>query len=216
MKRYSFYLIFTSFSITGCITEDCPPDEFIGTVNMSSISKSLLPYEGVTGLVFSNDNSEEIRLLSQEGLIDSFAINCVFKPCTVPLVDETCQNVHIETRRIKFNNDSIEIYSTVFWERPHNTGAILDTSFVETIETVIRDNAGEFVRTHFLSNSREVSFTSGYLNTRSVEQFDEITLIDSTFFDVYSQSDLMWYSVNKGLVGFRFGDNMYELQEILR
>lgn len=216
MKRYSFYLIFTLVTITGCITEDCPPDEFIGTVKMSSISKSLLPYEGVTGLVFSNEDSEEIRLLSSEGLIDSFAINCVFKPCNVPLVDATCQNVHIETRRIKFENDSIEIHSTVFWEKPNNTEDILDTSFVETIETVIRDNTGEQVRTHFLSNSREISFTSAYLNTRSVEQFDEITLIDSTFFDVYNQSDLMWYSVNAGLVGFRFGDNLYELQEILR
>lgn len=213
MKRYSFYLIFTLFSITGCITENCPPDEFIGTVNMSNISKSLLPYEGVTGLVFSNENSEEIRLFSPEGLIDSFAINCVFKPCNVPLVDATCQNVHIETRRIKFENDSIEIHSTVFWERPNDTEVILDTSFVETIETVIRDNTGEFVRTHFLSNSRGVSLSDDY---RSVEIIDQITLIDSTFFNVYTQDDLMWYAVNTGLVGFRFGDSLYELQEVLR
>jgi hypothetical protein len=215
MKHFIFYLTIALIFFS-CITESCPPDEFIGTITMSDVSKELLPYEDVLGLVFKNNLSEEIRLNSLEGLNDSFIVNCVYKPCSIPLVDENCKNVDIESRGIVFENDSIKIIIRVFWELPNESEMELDTSFIETIETVFNLNSEQLYRTHFLSNSRGVSLGSDYLDLLSVEILDQLTLGNCTFSDVYTKDELIWFSKSLGLVGFRLGDELFVLKEVIK
>jgi hypothetical protein len=200
---------------SSCNIDRCPPDEFIGTITVSERSKRLLPYEGVTGLVFKNSHSKEIRLVSSEGLNDSYFSVCAYKPCNGLFKGETCQNVDMETREITFENDSIKLNTRVFWELPNDNGDELDTSFIETIETVVRQNT-EQVRTQFLSNSKGVSLDDEYMDHFSVDTLDQVTLIDSVFSDVYNKDDLMWFSEGSGLIGFIWQNKLYELKEILR
>lgn len=208
-------LILAMIVFSSCNLERCPPDEFIGTITISEKSKRLLAYEGVTGLVFENSLSEKIRLVSSAGLIDSFVSVCAYKPCNGLLIGETCQNVDMETREVTFENDSIKMYTRVFWELPNNNGMELDTSFIETIETTFRQNTDQ-VRTQFLSNSKGVSLDDEYLDHFSVDTLDHVTLIDSTFSDVYNKDDFMWFSEGFGLIGFVWKNKLYELKEILR
>jgi len=213
--KTKFILFLYLLSTFSCITESCPPSEFIGTITLSSISKDLLPYEGVRGLIFENASSDEITLLSEFGLKDSSLLTCVFKPCAILLVDETCLNMEIDQRSIVFESDSFRIASRVFWTLPNDDEEQLDTNYVETIRTNISKSTDN-IRTHFISNSRGVTLDSEFENAFSTQILDQVTLINRTFTEVYTKDELIWFSKGLGIVGFKLNDELYELKEIIR
>lgn len=213
--RHLFPLLLALLFLAACSHESWPPDEFVGTFEVSDKSKALLPYADVSGLVFRNANAETITLTST-GIVDSFVRLCIYKPCAIALVDETCQFVAQERRHILFANDSITLELHVLWERPNNDETALDTSFVESIATITVDTSGRLQRTRFLSTTRDSNVDPSFIQARLADRINQVTLIDSTFNVVYTKDNQVWYAKDRGLVGFRWNNTLYELQEVIR
>jgi hypothetical protein len=204
-----------SLFMSACISERCPPDDYVGRFSISDSSKTLLPYEDVTALVFENKMAKEIKLHATKPLIDSFYRSCLYKPCAVSLVDETCQNAERETRSITFEGDSIRMVLKADLVLQDSRQLELDTSFIEIIGFNLFEKEATAYSLRFLSNPRAYTLDSATARRFSADYLNEVTLLNRSYTAVYTRDSLTWFSEGIGLVGFRWNNEIYELVEVI-
>lgn len=212
MRYIYFFLSFIILS-SACITERCPPDVDLGAMLISEESKLFLSYENVTGLIFENEDADQIILHSEVGLIDSFWSNCVAKPCAIALVDETCETLDLEIDQIEFENDSLKLIIRLLWRDADFLDDEREENFFETIQTIFMVD-DELLETSFISNPLEENLDSIFLDLKP-DTLNNYQLIDSIYPQVIAKDDFVWYVENIGIVGFRLFDSVYELKEII-
>jgi len=186
----------------------CPDDEKIGELELTSKSKSFIPYQGDQTLIFISETGEELSFKSHDGGIreENNKIS-IYKKCTEFKYDGDSTYQYFDSESIfavYFSEDgtlviNIGLYTNIL--RPET-----ETFYDKLVVDVTRE--GTIGRAEIVTDIRfEGDYEESEFNIDSpFEYVSSVTLNGVTYTDIY-QSELfgdarIFYNKTQGLVGF--------------
>ncbi len=203
---FSFALLAIILS-SSCKVIDCPPDEKIGSVDLSDTTKRFIPsfYIDEASLIFKNGNEAQIKLALTEQVqqVDQLCIETI---CNEPEFDgkNTCKYFDASSHRFTYANDDSSILMDLLFSiglARQGTEYFFD---IMSIGMSSPDNLFTFsqhitdVRFYHPSISAPPAF-------KPMVFMAEFQLLDTTFTNVYAnENDKLktYYTQESGLVGF--------------
>jgi len=216
MKKLSF-LILIVITLFSC--KKCPDDIKLGEAFLSKTSLDFISYTGNEYLTFKNSRNETIDFAPSEFAGYKAIDQILYTTCTAAWPIKPSYNyVTIDIKNLEYHNDSIYLFATTRFKSVDVLNpAEIDTNWVETVSGQILDQ----------NNRNDSSFFSIITNKRGKEVLpqdiltynnyllhDNITILDSTFYNVYSDVNENIFINNNGIVGFVYNGELYKIDEI--
>jgi hypothetical protein len=202
-----------------CVT-GCPPDREIGEVNLTSVSQSFFPFEGSPTIVFKDTAGNELEFRSNEGVLTEDSQIAVYKICTEVKFDgqSTYEHFRGQTKYIVFfsSNPNFAYNLGIFTEnlRPEE-----ETFYDKLIVDI--NGTGTIGRGEIIT---DVQFSGAYQDNEfgidsPMEFLAEVTLNGVSYQNVYQSEDFdgrqIYYTKEQGVVGFKDGTTVYNLDRIV-
>lgn len=207
MKNQPFLLALLIVLISISCKVNCPPDEKVGTIDLSDTTETYIPsfYLNESTLVFKNESGEllKLHLNSQEEQMDKL---CVETICTELEFDgkSTCKYFDAASHRFIYANENSSILMDLLF---HIDLAKTKTEYfydVMQISMSTQDNFFGLSQHHTDIRFEDASATIPEPNNR-MTVINEVQLIDTTFTNVYANEQdplKTYYTRDSGLVGF--------------
>jgi len=206
---------------SSCLTSNCPNDLKIGQREMSEKSKSFINYKGKPTLIFKDNEGKELVFTSPEGVRLEKTKISVYKQCTEFKFDghSTYKYFEGETKNVVFfskNPDyslGLGVYPTIL---RIETEMFYDI-FKVNVNGVGAVGRGEIVTDVYFTEKVE----SDEFNIDSpMDEIEEITLNNTIYKNIYRTENFdgrfVYYSKDKGVVGFIDGDKVFNLDTIIQ
>lgn len=214
MNRIVFILA-CSLLFLQCKTRFCPPDEKIGSLELSKETINYIPYHGSEKLRFQNNEGFEIQLSAPKGRQlhkDKLCIksNCEGNKLGAP---STCQYFEAEAQGFTFSNKEKTIFfDLLFYSKVYNPER---KTFYDICRLNLTYNS-EKTEAAILTKLR---FEPPYnQNAIEIENFlqplQSLKLNGREFFAVWGQETdalKLYFNREKGLLGFKYEEEVWAL-----
>ena len=221
MKKY-FVLSLVAILITFASACDntCPPNEKIGTIDLSDTTKLFIPasYLAEKVQVFENNSGAEIKLIlsEQNQQIDKLCIETI---CTEPVFDgeSTCKYFDASSHRFIYANEQSSILLDLLFSMEIAKPKAVSFYDIMTVGMSTENNL--FAYSQFISDVRfeDSSIVPTVSSNVEMQLLPEVVLLDSTFTNVYAnEMDLLktYFTRENGLVGFDLDGQLWRLVSV--
>lgn len=214
----SYLLLLSSLLFFTCRKNVCPPDEKVGSLDLTSTTLAFNPYIGSEKLIFKNATGDSLTLESPDGKTIRRDNLCVEEICTEPKIkgNTTCKYFASESHSLLFRDNAqtilldILLVSEVYEKDTQKFYSILRLGF--SIENLI-NSAGTVTDVQFQGNFNP---SETIINDFLVEK-NSVTLNDKTYNNVFAFEEnplKYYYTKDQGLVGFQTPDAIWNLDRI--